>query len=405
LLALLIVGCGSAAGGFLLCRFLSPVLTSEVPRSPGDQLGRLPSFGKLRSGAIQERVAALGRLEPRGQVIDIAGLMGERLARLLVKEADRVRQGDVLGYLDSYPVRKAQWDAAAAQLADARAQLEAESAHASALLEQARVSLRRAQELGPLNIQARQAQVRRLESEQATAQADLKRMRRMSLSRAVSAQQLDQQVLSVRRATEELAASQAVLANVRAQHELNVQGARAQVEAAQAALRRAIASARIESLTKQVALAQAELDRTILRAPRDGTILQIVSRPGEKVDQRPVLKMGDTSVMYAVAEVYETDLPLVRAGQAVRITSPALAEPLTGTVERLGQIIRRNNLLHLDPAADADTRVAQVWARLAPCASSAGLAARLTNLRVDVEINLSETSSEASARPRARAEE
>jgi HlyD family secretion protein len=396
-LALLIVGCGSAAGGFVLCRSPGSAPAPELPRSPGEQLGRLASFGRLRTGPIQERVSALGWLEPRGEVIDIAGLMGDRLAKLEVKEGDCVRRDDVLGYLDSYAVRKAQCDAAAAQLADARAQLAADSAHASALLEEARVGLRMAQELGPLDIETQQAQVRRLECELSTARTDLGRARRLSQSRAVSPQELDQDTLTVSRATEELAAARAALAKARAQHELNLQGARARVEAAQAALRRAAALARIESLTKNAAVTQAELVRTILRAPSDGTILQIVCRPGEKVDQQPVLRMGDTSVMYAVAEVYETDVPLVKPGQSVRITSPALSEPLTGTVERLGRMIRRNNLLHVDPAADADTRVAQVWTRLTSCAYSGGLATRLTNLRVDVEIHLFDAPSEAPA--------
>jgi HlyD family secretion protein len=374
---------GGAAGGFLASQIWGGD-PSESPSTAGARLARRPAFGKLRSGAPQERVAALGRLEPRGEVIEIGGLPGDRLRRLEVREGDRVKEDDVLGYLDSHAVRLAQSEAAEAQLADARARQEAEVAVATARLEEAQVGLRRARQLGPLDIEAQQAQVRLLESTLATAESDLQRLRKVNVPGAVSAQQMDQYVLAVRRGTEELAAARETLAKARAGHELNLQHATTKITEAEAALRQARAGAQIESLTKNVALANAELARTILRAPRDGTILQIVARPGERLDQQPILRMGDTSVMYVLAEVYETDLPLVRPGQAVHVTSAALSVPLTGTVERVGQLIRRNNLLHLDPGADADARVAQVWARLAPSEE----AARLTNLRVDVEIDV-----------------
>ena len=69
-----------------------------------------------------------------------------------------------------------------------------------------------------------------------------------------------------------------------------------------------------------------------------------LARPGfESVEQKPILKMGDTSVMYALAEVYETDVLWVRPGQQARVTSSALPQALTGTVERIGRMIFKND--------------------------------------------------------------
>ncbi len=135
-------------------------------------------------------------------------------------------------------------------------------------------------------------------------------------------------------------------------------------------------------MTRNVELAQAELERSSLKAPRDGVILQILARPGEKVDQQPILKMGDTSVMFVRAEIYETDLPWVKPEQTAWVTSRALPKALKGTVERVGRLIARNTLLHLDPAADADARVGEAWIRLDPAPD----VDRLTNLQVDVVI-------------------
>ena len=144
------------------------------------------------------------------------------------------------------------------------------------------------------------------------------------------------------------------------------------------------ASAQIESLVKNLDLAEARLNRTVLKAPHDGCILKVLTHPGESTDRLPILRMGDTKAMYAVAEVYETDVVLVRKGQPATVFSPALDRELTGKVERVGQLVFKNNVLHVDPAADVDARVVEVWILL----DSPETVARLTNLQVDVKIDV-----------------
>src|SRR5436190_486247 len=57
-------------------------------------------------------VTALGRLEPRGRVADISVAGDERLSRILVKEGQLVKEGEILGYLESYESRLAARDRA-----------------------------------------------------------------------------------------------------------------------------------------------------------------------------------------------------------------------------------------------------------------------------------------------------
>ncbi len=90
--------------------------------------------------------------------------------------------------------------------------------------------------------------------------------------------------------------------------------------------------------------------------------------------------------MYAIAEVYETDIGRVRIGQRAVIRSPALPHPLDGIVERIGLKIGKKDVLSTDPVADADARVVEVDILL----SEPELAAMFTNLRVDVVIDGSE---------------
>jgi HlyD family secretion protein len=119
-----------------------------------------------------------------------------------------------------------------------------------------------------------------------------------------------------------------------------------------------------------------------VRSPIEGQVLEIHAREGERVGAEGIVELGRTQAMYAVAEVYETDIGRVRVGQRARITSPALVRDLEGEVERIGLKIGKKDVLGTDPVDDADARVVEVEIRLLEPA----LAARLTNLRVDVVI-------------------
>ncbi len=86
--------------------------------------------------------------------------------------------------------------------------------------------------------------------------------------------------------------------------------------------------------------------------------------------------------MYAVAEVYETDVHRVRLGQRATITSQALEQPLEGTVDKVHAKVGKQDVLNTDPAARTDARVVEVEIRL----DDSARAAAFTNLQVDVRI-------------------
>ena len=102
-----------------------------------------------------------------------------------------------------------------------------------------------------------------------------------------------------------------------------------------------------------------------------------------------ILELARTHRMYAIAEVYETDIARVAKGQRALITSPALAEPLTGVVEWVSLKVAKQDALGTDPAARKDARVVEVEVRLDDSAA----AAALTNLQVEVLIEPSDGSS------------
>jgi HlyD family secretion protein len=111
-------------------------------------------------------------------------------------------------------------------------------------------------------------------------------------------------------------------------------------------------------------------------------VLAIHARPGELILQDGILELGRTDRMYAIAEVYETDIRQVRLGQRATISSPALDRELAGSVTRINQKVEKQDEIGTDPAARKDARIIEVEILLEDAESVASL----TNLQVDVVI-------------------
>ena len=128
--------------------------------------------------------------------------------------------------------------------------------------------------------------------------------------------------------------------------------------------------------------AQAELDLSVVRSPLTGQVLQVHTRTGERVGPEGIVELGRTHEMYAIAEIYETDIGRIHVDQRAIVTSPALRAPLQGTVERIGRKVGKMDVLSTDPAAKTDARVVEVEIRL----DDGAAVANLTNLQVEVEV-------------------
>jgi HlyD family secretion protein len=140
---------------------------------------------------------------------------------------------------------------------------------------------------------------------------------------------------------------------------------------------------KVDMLRAQLERAKAELDLAVVRSPITGRVLDVHARDGERVGPDGIAEIGQTDSMYAIAEVYETDVQRVRVGQRATVTSPALPEPVAGTVDRIGLKVGKKDVLSVDPAARTDARVVEVRIQL----DDPSQVATLTNLEVDVTIN------------------
>ncbi len=81
----------------------------------------------------------------------------------------------------------------------------------------------------------------------------------------------------------------------------------------------AVARAQLEAAEAQVALDRVSLERLTVRAPRDGTILQVNLRPGEYASvapRNPAVVLGDVERLQVRADVDEQNAPRLQPGQS-----------------------------------------------------------------------------------------
>jgi HlyD family secretion protein len=138
----------------------------------------------------------------------------------------------------------------------------------------------------------------------------------------------------------------------------------------------------VKSQRAKLAAAAATLDLSLVKSPKKAQVIAIHAQPGERIGVDGIVEIGQTDTMYAVAEVYETDVAEVKPGQTAIISSPALREPVTGRVKSIGLKVGRIDVLGMDPIAQADARVVEVDILL----DDTELVRSLTNLQVEVEI-------------------
>ena len=333
-------------------------------------------------------MSALGRIEPQSEIINLgAGTASpDRLEQLFVARGDLVKKDQVLGYLGGYAEEVARQAMFKAQLEEAKLRLTTEAELNRSRIESAETHQRQIREVSPLRIAAQEATIASLEAKLANDKDIFDSQMQLFDRGATSRRLREDQHAAVLQDEANLASARARLAELRRQFEVDKIDAEVQVKLARAQLARNEAEFPIASLQSQIAVAESRARRLTLYAPVDGRILNIKVKPGEDVGTGPLLTMGDTGRMRAVAEIYETDIGQIRIGQKATAASRALSDPLTGRIVRIGNMIFKNDVLNVDPAARADARVIEVWIDL----DDGAAAERLTNLTVDIVIDTSE---------------
>ena len=338
------------------------------------------------------KVTALGRLEPQGEVIQLSAptlSSGNRVERLLVQEGDRVKAGQVIAILDNRDRLQAAYEQAQEAVRVAQAKLaitQAGAKQGEISAQQAEIARLAAQQQG--DIAAQRATVARLTSELQNAETEFERYRSLYQEGAISASNLDSKRLVLDSAQKSVQEAQAVLARLQSTSPAALSQAQANLEriaevrpvdvqAGQVEVDRALAA------MKQ---AKAEHDQAYVRSPIEGEVLAIHTHAGEAVASNGIAEIGKTQHMYAIAEVYQSDIHRVKSGQVVRVSSDSIPGELVGTVERIDSQVKRQTIVNTDPSTNIDSRVVEVHIALDPVSSQK--AAKFTNLQVTAVIQL-----------------
>ncbi len=371
-------------------------------------------------------VAALGSLEPQGEVIRLSAptrVEGARVDELLVKRGDRVNARQVVAILDSRDQLAAALKQAQKQVSVATARLAKVKAGAKvgeieaqkAKIENVKAELRgqiTAQEATIERLEAelqgekaaQAATIERLKAEWRNAKTECDRYQQLYQEGAVSVSSRDSKCLAEKTTFERVNEAEVTLNRILTTRKEQIAEAKAtlkravdtlqeQLAEAKATLEQiaevrpvdmAIAQAELEDAKAAVQQAEAELDLAYVRSPKAGRILKIQTRPGEIVSDKGIVELGQTDRMYVKAEVSEMDISKVTVGQRATITSAGFTGKLQGTVDEIGLEIGKKDVLGTDPVADVDARVVEVKIRL-DLADSQRVAG-LTNLQVKTVI-------------------
>jgi HlyD family secretion protein len=363
---LLVITGTIVAGGFYL--YTNGSLKALATRA--DQEEELDDIVQAKPrAAAPNTIAALGRIEPKGEIVRVSSssaLETPKIEQLMVKEGDTVQSGQIIAVLDGLDRRQAALERAKSGVQIAQAKLQRVRAGNS----DGDIS---AQESA---VNAQREAIARFEAELSNAQVELDRNQSLYTEGAISQSVLDAKRLArdvsqrqLTQAKETFAQAQNTLRSVAEVRPEDIQVAQAEVDSAIASVKQA----------------EADLNLTFVRSPMSGQVLKIHAHPGEVIGQEGVLQMAQTSQMYVIAQVYETDIDKVRVGQRATVTSTSFEDQLKGSVEEISRQVIRQNVFENNPFANTDNRVVEVKIRLEG-ASSARVAG-LSNLQVDVVIN------------------
>ncbi len=299
-------------------------------------------------------VACRGRIEPEDGLIRLSvpssSSLGPALvAELRVKEGDQVVEGQVIAFLDSWKRLEAAWHVAESQIRVAEARL---------------AQVRAGAKSGDLA--AQEAEIARIQREVTFAQSEWDRYEKLRASGTVAVSLADRKRIDLETWVQLLRQAEERLKSLAEIRETDIRFAESEV-------RHAISDER---------RAKTEFEQACILSPITGKVIKVHARSGERVGDQGVVELAKTGQMYAIAEVYETDIGRIRKGQRAWVSGDALPGRLEGEVYKVGLKVFKSSTLGLDPTAFSDERVLEVKIRLFESDRVAGL----SNAQVTVEI-------------------
>jgi len=290
-----------------------------------------PAHESDAAAAKSTAIVARGRIEPAGRVHEVSGpSSGGTIAELRVAEGDQVHRGDILAVLDTHAVRLAEAEVAERDVELARREL----AQVSAGAKKSEIAAQRSM------VEVRRAQL-------AHARQQLERAHDLLSIGGTSNAELEQDQLDLDVAQRQLLQASSQTSALSEVRPVDIQVAQAHIEQARARLGQA----------------RAELERTLVRAPVDGTVLALKARSGGALGTQGLLSLGDMREPMVVAEFDETDAASVIVGSPVTIVPRGASQPLHGRVDKVLNYVFLNDRPTSEVLKGRDARIVEAEIR------------------------------------------
>jgi HlyD family secretion protein len=282
-------------------------------------------------------VAGPGRVEPLSENIQIGSELSGKIRSVNVEEGAAVRKGQVLAVLQNDDYR--------AEVLSAEAQVLAKQAALRKVVNGARTQ-ERSEALST---------VRAAEAVMHNARSEMDRRHKLFDAGVISRDEFE------RYAREYDVAEAQYQENVE-HHSLVDDHAREED--------RSLAEADLQLVRAQLEQARARYEKTLIRAPIDGTVLRKHHRNGESVSNSstvpdPILTVGDEGVLRVRMDVDENDVNKIRVGQKAYVTADAYGrQKFWGQVVRVGELLGPKNVRTDEPTEHVDKKILETLVEL-----------------------------------------
>ena len=317
----------AAMGGYIIS---GSSLVKDGPKVAAAKVdGALPA--NAAGGTGNWLAAAPGRVEPRGGMIRIGAPQVGRVSEVLVSVNDTIEDSEMLVRLEDAEYR--------AKLAAAEPESGARMrGRDNAKLNSSRAAVRKAED-----------EVFAAERTVTGARIELDNMLRAKRKGEVNQRDVDDARRRLVDAESRLKKERINVA--KAQTKSNI-GEPSRVEAG------------LSGARSEVAIADALLDKTRIRASRKGTVLEVNAKDGEIVAPSPdvpLIVIGDLSALQVKAEVSESDVSKIKIGQKVVVKTVAFpGQEFAGKISAIAPSLAAPKLGARGPRRPTDVDVLEV---------------------------------------------
>ncbi|MBD2435017.1 MULTISPECIES: efflux RND transporter periplasmic adaptor subunit [Fischerella] len=270
---------------------------------------------------IARTLSTTGTVAARDLIPVLPQTNGLQIKQVLVNEGDTVKGGQLLAVLDDSLLQ--------AQISQAKADIESRQADVAS--NQANLEAKKADVASfQAVVQQKRADLAQAKAKLEEAQRNYQRYQQLANDGAISKQELETRETTLKTAKEAVRVAEE---NVRSA-QADVSSAQANINSAQAGINSA--QANVKSNAAKLQQLKTQLAQTLVRAPVSGTIAEKLARVGDVTGVPPQTQVGNvvggTQKLFSIiregklelqAEVPTVQLPQVKVGAAVEITSDA----------------------------------------------------------------------------------